>query len=425
MNCIGVNYKKVPLEIRQRYAFSEEEQRKFHRRLKETCGCTGSVIVSTCNRSEIYFCGEESDGLISRVETELAAFRGLEKQEMLEQIYVYSGENALKHLFHVASGLDSMVLGEDEILRQVKDGYQLAQREGVVCNEINIAFQGAMGSAKSVKTETLLSKTPVSVGTLAANRIEAFLKETGGSRILLVGITGKIGSILAKNLYSKGITDIIGTSRKHFGASGDWQKVSTDTVGKEEPSGIPEEREQRSGTWMPKEYFRECFPEHFRGMEIGMVNFSQRYQYLDEADVIVSATSGPHYTILAQKAAAAMLHQKERLFIDLAVPRDIDRGIAELPACTLLDIDDFKRAAASNNEIKLRETDKAELILTEKLEETIKSIYMSEFMDKDRAVFAELKDKAFGTVFYQLKEHLSSEQLKALMEAMEQTANTP
>lgn len=410
MNCIGVNYKKVPLEIRERYAFSEEEQKEFHRRLREQYSCTGSVIVSTCNRSELYFCGEEDDVLISQVETALAEYKGLAKQEMLGQIYVYSGENALKHLFHVASGLDSMVLGEDEILRQVKDGYQLAQGEGAVCNEINIAFQGAMGSAKSIKTETLLSKTPVSMGTLAANRIEAFLKETGGSRILIVGITGKIGSILTKNLYSKGITDIIGTSRKHFGTAGDWQSVLAD--GKR--------TEENAGAWTPKEYFREIFP----GMEIGMVNFTQRYQYVDEADVIVSATSGPHYTFLAQKAAGAMTQQKRRLFIDLAVPRDIDRGIAELPECTLLDIDDFKRAAACNNEIKLRETDKAKMILAEKLEETVKSIYMSGFMEKDRAIFTELKDKTFGSVFYQLKEHLSAEQLKALLEAMEQTVRS-
>lgn len=424
MNCIGVNYKKVPLEIRQRYAFSEEEQREFHKRLRENCGCAGSVIVSTCNRSELYFCGEESDTLIARAETELAAFKGMEKQEMLGQIYVYSGENALRHLFHVASGLDSMVLGEDEILRQVKDGYQLAQKEGMVCNEINIAFQGAMGSAKSIKTETLLSKTPVSVGTLAANRIEAFLRETGGSRVLLVGITGKIGSILAKNLYSKGITDIIGTSRKHFGASGDLQNASTESVDEQEPSGMPGEQEpfgipgEQESIRMPAER------EHFLGMEIGMVNFAQRYQYVDWADVVVSATSGPHYTFLAKEVSEAFGQEKERLFLDLAVPRDMDRGIAELPRCSLFDIDDFKRAAAHNNEMKLKETDKAELILAEKLEETVKSIYMSEFMDKDRAVFEKLKDKAFGTVFYQIKEQLTGEQLKLLMEAMKEAAET-
>lgn len=400
MNCIGVNYKKVPLEVREHYAFSAEEQREFHKKLREEAGCIGSVIVSTCNRSEIYFCGRESvaegtlicpegvtddpnctaeteDDLIAGVEHVLASYKGIREQEMLGQIYVYSGDTALQHLFHVACGLDSMVLGEDEILRQVKEGYLLAQKENAVCNEINIAFQGAMSSAKSIKTNTLLSKTPVSMGTLAANRIESFLQEMGGKKVLLVGITGQIGSILAKNLYSKGITDITGTSRHHSGFAG-----------------------------------------RFLDMEIRMVDFADRYDYVEEADVIVSATTGPHYTFLAQQVEAAAKTAKRRLFVDMAVPRDIDRAVMGISNCELVDIDDFKRAAACNNEIKLRETDKAKLILAEKLEETKKSIYMSVFMDRDAAVFAKWKDKSFGSVFYRLKDQISAEQLKALMEAL-------
>lgn len=400
MNCIGVNYKKVPLEIRERYAFSEKEQREFHNRLKETAGCTGSVIVSTCNRSEIYFCGETAGqpeqqepvegqklqgectgrteaGLIAGVEHALAAYKQLDEQEMLGQIYVYSGDAALRHLFHVTCGLDSMVLGEDEILRQVKDGYLLAKEEGAVCNEINIAFQGAMSSAKSVKTNTLLSKTPLSMGTLAANRIEAFLKEHQGSRVLLVGITGQIGGILAKNLCSKGITDITGTSRHHGSAAG---SVSDGAL--------------------------------------RMVHFADRYDYVDEADVIVSATTGPHYTFVAHMLEKHLKTSKPRLFVDLAVPRDIDRAVTGLLQCELADVDDFKRAAARNNEIKLHETDKAELILAEKLEETKKSIYMSGFMERDKAVFAKWKDRDFGSVFYRLKEQMTAEQFKAVLEAL-------
>ena len=412
MNCIGVNYKKVPLEIRERYAFSAEEQREFHKRLKRYAHCAGSVIVSTCNRSEIYFCGEMTESfqsqetaerqseqgmaesqseqgtaecggrrteaaLIADIERELAAYKQLDGQEMLGQIYVYSGDAALRHLFHVTCGLDSMVLGEDEILRQVKDGYLLAQEEGAVCNEINIAFQGAMSSAKSIKTNTLLSKTPVSMGTLAANRIESFLQGHGGRRVLLVGITGQIGGILAKNLYSKGITDITGTSRHHGSTLG-------------------------TGT----------------GGTIRMVDFADRYNYVEEADVIVSATTGPHYTFVAQKLSEYLTISKPRLFVDLAVPRDIDRAVTELAQCELADVDDFKRAAAHNNEIKLHETDKAELILAEKLEETKKSIYMSGFMERDGAVFAKWKDKNFGSVFYRLKDQMTAEQLKGLMEAL-------
>lgn len=378
MNCIGVNYKKVPLEIRERYAFSAEEQREFHKRLKISAHCAGSVIVSTCNRSEIYFCGKAE--LIADVERELAAYKELDGQEMLGQIYVYSGDAALRHLFHVTCGLDSMVLGEDEILRQVKEGYLLAQEAGAVCNEINIAFQGAMSSAKSIKTNTLLSKTPVSVGTLAANRIESFLKEQGTGKVLLIGITGQIGGILAKNLYDKGITEITGTSRRHGMIS-------------------------------------EGIGGNYGGSD-RIVPFADRYAYVDEADVIVSATTGPHYTFVAQKLAVHIKTAKPRLFVDLAVPRDIDRAVAELAQCELVDVDDFTRAAAHNNEIKLHEKDKAELILTEKLEETKKSIYMSDFMEQNGRIFAKWKDRNFESVFYRLKDRMTAEQLKGLMEAI-------
>ena len=158
--------------------------------------------------------------------------------------------------------------------------------------------------------------------------------------MLLIGITGQIGGILAKNLYDKGITEITGTSRRHGMIS-------------------------------------EGIGGNYGGSD-RIVSFADRYAYVDEADVIVSATTGPHYTFVAQKLAVHIKTAKPRLFVDLAVPRDIDRAVAELAQCELVDVDDFTRAAAHNNEIKLHEKDKAELILTEKLEETKKSIYMSD-----------------------------------------------
>lgn len=387
MYCIGVNYKKVPVEIREQYAFLKEEQAEFYEKLRKDCGCIGAVILSTCNRSEIYFCGALQEEQIHTVEDGIAAYKGIAKEELLGHIYRYGAEDALSHLFRVASGLDSMILGEDEILRQVKDAYQFAVECGMSCNEIHISFQGAMSSAKSIKTNTLLSKAPVSAGTLAANRIEEFLQKTEGSRVLMVGITGKIGGILAKNLRDKGITNLIGVSRGH---------------------GRTEEEPWKDGS---------CAAQLSCGGN--MVDFSERYRYVDEADVIVSATSSPHYTFLARETWDAICHAKRRLFVDLAVPRDIDRDIRKLPWCEVVDIDDFKKSADRNNMLKLRETDKAEFILAEKLEETKKSIYMSSFMDRDGTHFAELRERSFGNVFFQLKEQLDAEQLRGLLEAME------
>lgn len=373
MNCIGVNDKNMSLLERERYAFSAKEQRQFHGILKETYRCGGSVILSTCNRSEIYFCGESA-----YVEQALAEYKGIPKSEVLAHIYSYAGEQALRHLFSVAGGLDSMVLGEDEILRQAKDAYRLAKELGCTCNEINIAFQGAFGCAKDIKTNTLLSRTPVSVGTLAANRIEAFLREHGGGTVLLVGITGKIGSILAKNLLDKGIREIIGTTRRHAGL------VSI------------------------------C-----QNSEVRMVDFADRYRCAKEAAVVVSATAGPHYTFLAEGVKTAAQSGRPRLFIDMAVPRDMDAQIGALPGITLLNMDDFKRMASDNNALKLKETEKAGLIVDGHVEETVKSISMSAFLETHKEAFAEFSEKRFGSVFYRLRDELSGEQWKALLEAVE------
>lgn len=373
VNCIGVNDKKASLPERERYAFSAEEQAQFHRILRETCGCSGSVIVSTCNRSEIYFCGESE-----AVERAFAEYKGVPKGELMEHIYRYTGESTLRHLFYVAGGLDSMVLGEDEILRQVKEGYLLAHAGGYTCSVLNIAFQGAFACAKDIRTNTLLSKTPVSTGTLAANRIEAFLREHGGSGVLLVGITGKIGSILAKNLWDKGIRDIVGTTRKRAGL------VQT-----------------------------------FSNREICMVDFAGRYDYVDWADVVVSATTGPHYTFLAARVAEAMTSEKPRLFLDMAVPRDMDAEIGVLPGAELLNIDDFGRMASRNNEIKQKESEAAALILAEHVEETLKRILTTEFLGQNGEAFAAIRECPFGTVFYRLREELTGEQWRALLSALE------
>ena len=367
MICIGVSYKNVPLDVRERYAFSGEERAVFLRRLREECESRGSVILSTCNRSEIYACGENEDMLCARAQDLLCVTKGLEPGLMLRQIYAYQGRQALAHLFWVACGLDSMALGEDEILRQVKEGYQESLAQGMSCSEINLAFQGAMSGAKSVKTRTELSRTPVSVGTLAANRIEAFLREHGTTgRVLIVGITGKIGGILAKNLEAKGVTDIVGTTRREAG-------------------GVP---------------------------------YADRYRYVDGSDVIVSATASPHCTLLAEDVAVAVREERERLFVDLAVPRDIDRRVAELSGCTLVDVDDFQREAQENSERKLAEREKAELILEEKLAETAKGIAFSRYLEGHGETFERFKSRTFGSVFYQLRDAMGEDGFSELLAAL-------
>jgi glutamyl-tRNA reductase len=380
MFCISVSFKKTPLEIRQQFAFREEEQIAFLSALIQEHSICGGVVLSTCNRSEFYFSGEPLN--LEAIQNAIAAKKQLPREYIKKYCLYYQGSAAVRHLYKVSCGLDSMVLGEDEILRQVKEAYLLADRERFTNGELNIIFQGAFNAAKLSKSETRLSNTPVSIGTLTANRICEYLKAnvTGRARVLVIGATGKIGSIVAKDLIAKGVS-VIGTSRSRERAE------SSFTMGQ-----------------------GDCSKAHANQMD--WLNFDCRYQAVAQANVIVSATSSPHYTLTKEEFQNHRLPEKY-LLIDLAVPYDMDRELAGLAGVTLLDIDYFKEQSRENSNIKLGEMDKAERILEECMEETLKKLYIREFQEK---LAQPEQPEWFRKMTYYLRDVLDSEQLQAVLE---------
>lgn len=367
MFCVSVSYKKTPLAIREKFAFSAEEQRDFLAHLMRRDLAAGAVVVSTCNRTELYMSGTREQ--FEQVIGAFADTKHMSEEALKSCGLFYGGSAAVRHLFRVCAGLDSMVPGEDEILRQVKEAYLLAAREGYADGEINILFQGAFHGAKQAKSKTVISTTPLSVGTLTANEIEQYLapkKPKQESLALVIGATGKIGGIVAKDLLAKGIS-VIGTTRRQHG---------TETI---------VSRGQERMQW---------------------VGFSERYQYMEQADVIVSATISPHYTVTKQAYLKAVTTRRPRLLIDLAVPGDMDRGLADLPGVTLLDIDFFRNASRENRNIRRTEMEKAGQILEDLEEDTLKKLYLSKFKEK----FDGRSEEWFVKMIYYLKEVLNSEQ---------------
>lgn len=369
MFCISVNYKKTPLPIRQQFAFSEEEQKQFLSELIERKKVTGGVVVSTCNRSEIYFTGEQVK--VAEVEAFLSSLKGIDKENIKKYCLYYQGKKAVRHLFRVTCGLDSMILGEDEILHQVKEAYLFASKWGYVNSDLNIIFQGALNCAKLSKTTTKLSSTPVSIGTLTANVVEQFLKkepEENGGGVLVMGATGKIGSIVAKDLIAKGIP-VIGTSRK---------------------------RNQSEGLFLQN------------NVNMEWLDFAKRYEEVSRVRAIVSATNSPHYTLTKEEFLRSADVRKAYLMIDLAVPYDIDKELGEEKNITLLDIDYFKTLSKENSNIKLGEMDKAEGILQECVEDVLKKLYIRNFKEQ---MAEKCEEKWFQKMIYYLRDVLSSDQL--------------
>lgn len=349
--------------MREQFSFDPEKRGELR-------GDMGKcVILCTCNRTEMYFTGADIEAAAAL----LKRYSGVDN--IPEYLHVYEDEGALRHLFRVACGIDSMLIGEDEILRQVKEAYSEASAAGSTDFVLNTAFQAALTCAKRVKTETALSKTPVSAATIAANEAA---KLGDHVNILMIGASGKIGSSTLKNLLPHTNVRITQTARAHSAGTVQYEGVRT-------------------------------------------VPYDRRYDYADEADCIISATASPHFTLTKERLKAVLHTVKPRLFIDLAVPADIERGTAELEGVRLIGIDDLGELARRNNELKMSAAEQAELIITEELDELRKKLAFHEFLPRLDTAREAASRLTFDELLYRLRDGLDSSQFTAVLKILGET----
>lgn len=395
MFCMSLNHKNTPADVREKFAFATKGQRQFTERLKAVVG--GCVVLSTCNRMEIYFTDkcEPCESVITEKMSSGEAF-GV-RYDLLEQVEMllakdrdvpvslirkfsmnYEGFQCTLHLCRVACGMDSMVLGEVEIIHQVKSAYLMAKELGACDGELNIAFQGALAAAKAVATERETTRLPVSVGTLSAREAVNFIRN--GGHILVVGATGKIGSIVVKDIADLAPDiEIIGTSRSHYSAD-------------------------------------EIFGRH---QQIRIEDYSGRYELAAWADVIISATASPHYTFVRDELAEAVKMQpKRRLFLDLAMPKDIDPAVSDVDGCVLRDIDYIRTLSRENNESRAKTITEMEPWLISQVDEIMKNIAFSRFNREHGDVMAQLKTIDGTKMVYKLKGQLEYEAFEKALAGM-------
>lgn len=322
---VGVNYKQTPLEIREKLSFTIAEQKNALSELIKLEGVNECILLSTCNRTEIYIYSINAHFDSSAIEKRICELKRLELYDLKKYFYIYSSAKAVKHIFQVASGLDSMVLGEDQILRQVKDAYDLALEEGSSASVLNTLFRDGITVAKKVKTFTELSKNSVSVGTHAVILLEKVFEGNLQEKKALVIGAGKIGSIALKNLIAKGISKIYVTNRNH----GKVENIS----------------------------------KLYENVE--MVDYTMRYSVMDQCDIVISSTTSPHYTVTKDLLESSVTTEKERAFMDLAVPRDIDVDIQGIPWVRYFNIDHLQVEVDKNFDKRLLEASKAEEIIND------------------------------------------------------------
>lgn len=371
--CISVNYKKADVGFREKMAFSEDVQRTLADKAVGNEHITGFVLLCTCNRTELYFSGDHC--AISAAKALLSEFGGISEEELAPVLMIFSEDAAIRHLFKVACGIESMIIGEDEILGQTKNAFISAMERGWTSYELNMIFQHAIACAKRIKTETTLSGVPVSAATLAANAAAEFGAQVN---ILVIGASGKIGSSTVKNLLAHKNVSVFVTRRSCGG----------DVL--------------------------------FSPADVTVVRYSDRYSAVNSADVVISATGSPHYTITRNRLEESVTDKKKRLFIDLAVPHDIEETVADIPWACVLDIDHFGELARKNNLMKMSGAQAAEAIIEKEADELKKELLIHDFLPDSENIGKRLRDVSFEKILFRLKAGLEYNELSHVLKIFEE-----
>ena len=315
---VGVSHHQAPVELRERAALDRDQAAELARRLTGESG--EAVCLSTCNRTELYIADESAEDAERRAETALLALEA----ELGPALYRLGDEAAALHLFRVAAGLDSMVPGEGEILGQVRGAYD-AGATGPILDRL---FRQALHAGRKARVETAIGESPASVSSAAAALAEQVFGDLRGRKVLVVG-AGKMGDLAARNLVSRG-AEIAWIANR-----------TTDRA---------VELAARFGS--------------------AAVPLERMGEQLAAADVVISSTSAPGWTLDRAQVSDALPARKGRplFFIDLAVPRDLDPGIHELDGCYLYDIDDLQAVVAETLAGRRREAERAEAIVAAEAE---------------------------------------------------------
>ena len=376
MKCISISFKTAPEDIRNKFAFTNSEKKDFLSQLSEFITDAKCVILGTCNRTEIYV--ESHNGVFSILENLLSRKTKLSISEIRKYARYNEEESAIEHIFKVTCGLDSMILGENEILSQVKQTYLESLQEKRTGYELNITFLSALSCAKKIKTQTEIAKSAISFATLTCNEIKNFIQENNitSPSILIIGGSGKIGSSIIKNILNKDFNAKIYVTQRSHGNTVDF----TDKV--------------------------------------EVLDYTKRFEYLKNVDIVISATKSPHYTINYEDTLPN-ISSKKMLFIDLASPYDIDREISKIQNCTLITIDYFKEIVKNNNLKKEKAVADAQDILNQELQKIFKNIIYHNALEKIQAENEKFKDFSLEKFLYYLKDKLDAKSFANVINTIE------
>jgi glutamyl-tRNA reductase len=325
---VGLNHRSVPVELLERMSVPQHRLPKVLGDLAARENLLEVVVLSTCNRTEIYARCTRFHAAVGDVREFLGSFSGYEPDDFADHLYTYFDEAAIAHLFSVGAGLDSMIVGEHEILGQVREAWEVAVAEGAANTSLSQLFRHAVESGKRVRTETGIGRHPVSIPSAAVTVAAEHLGALDGAKVLVIG-AGQMGRGLASTLRSRGTEHIWIANR-----SPERAQALADDVG---------------GVALP---------------------LSEVADTLVDADVAFTSTASSD--VLLERATVEMVmacrNGRPLLLVDVALPRDVDPGVGEINDVTLLDLDDLKDYAQRSAERRRAEIGKVRLILSAEIE---------------------------------------------------------
>ena len=324
---VGLSHKTAPVEIREKIAFSPTAMAEPLKQMLALDSISEALIVSTCNRVELYATSRDPERAVAQLQHFLAEYHKLPFDKLVEHLYEKRGEDAIRHVLRVSASLDSMIIGEPQILGQIKTAYGYASEFKTAGLILNRFMHKAFSVAKRVRTETAIASNAVSVSFAAVELARKIFDKLENKTVMLIG-AGEMCELAAKHFINNGIAEVLVTNRTYARA--------------------------------------EKLAAEFNGRAVAFENFQDQ---LHQADIVLSSTGAPGFVLQAKKIAEVikLRRNKPMFIIDIAVPRDIEPKANKIDNVYLYDVDDLQGVVQANLKERKKEADKAEAIIEEEI----------------------------------------------------------
>jgi glutamyl-tRNA reductase len=325
---VGLNHKIADVDVREKLAFNGPKLEEGLTKFKELPEVQEAIILSTCNRVELYANVRDAVKASESIKTFLSEFHNINRESLNDALYIYDDIKAVEHIFRVASSLDSMVIGEPQILGQLKDAFELAHKKKTTGVLLNRLMKKAISVAKRVRTETRIAENAVSISFTAVELAKKIFTDLSKKVFMLLG-AGEMAELAAKHLISNGVKEVIVSNRT---------------------------------------YERACeLAKEFNGRP---VKFDEFIQEMIRADIVICSTGASDYVLKKTQMQKVMKERKQRpvFIIDISVPRNIDPETNDLDNVYLYNIDDLQGVVDANRFERQKEAEKAERLVEEEVE---------------------------------------------------------